>query len=377
MKKHSVICVFGTRPEAIKMAPIILELKKRPEQFSTKVLVTAQHREMLDQVLKLFNIKPDHDLDIMAHGQDLFDITQRSLAGFKQMFSTDKPDIVIVQGDTTTTFAAALAGFYVKASVAHVEAGLRTYDKYHPYPEEMNRRMTTALTDWHFAPTQTAKDNLLAENIQAGKIFVTGNTVIDAMLRVTRDDYEFDDEMLRGIDFTRRRVILVTAHRRENWGEPMRRICEAVKILLERFSDIEFVFSMHLNPVVRETVEEMLGRLERVHLTIPMDYEPFVQLINRSYLILSDSGGIQEEAPALGKPVLVLREVTERPEGIAAGTAKLVGRDATRIVETAADLLSDTQAYENMAKAHNPYGDGTAAKQIVEILERVAGTDQK
>lgn len=373
MKKISTVCVLGTRPEAIKMAPIVKELKNRPDRFATTVLATGQHREMLDQVLMLFGIKPDHDLDIMAHGQDLFDITTRTLSGIKQVFVSEKPDLVIVQGDTTTTFAAALAGFYVKACVAHVESGLRTYDKYHPYPEEMNRRMTTAVTDLHFAPTETAKNNLLAENIPGDKIFVTGNTVIDAMLSIADRDYVFTDNILSRVDFSKRRMVLVTAHRRENWGEPMNGICRAVKELVDRFDDIEVVFSMHLNPLVRTTVENILGGLDRVRLITPLDYEPFIQLMNKAYLILSDSGGVQEEAPSLGTPVLVLREVTERPEGIEAGTARLVGHDFDIIVETAGRLLEDEAEYDKMAKAHNPYGDGHAAKRIIDILDEQLG----
>lgn len=368
MNNITAACVFGTRPEAIKMAPVVLELLSRPQIFTTRLLVSAQHREMLDQVLDLFRITPDHDLDIMTHGQDLFDITVRTLQGIKQVFTAEPPDIVIVQGDTTTTFAAALAGFYVKAKVAHVEAGLRTHDRYQPYPEEMNRRMTTSLADFNFAPTQTAHDNLIRENVPHKSVYMTGNTVIDALLTVAGRAYDFSVSPLAGVDWSRR-VVLVTAHRRENWGEPMRRICAAVRTILERVDDIEVVFSMHMNPLVRTTVEKVLGGQPHVHLVEPLDYEPFVQLMKRSYLILSDSGGVQEEAPSLGKPVLVLREVTERPEGLEAGTTMLVGRDEDRISAAAVQLLSDTRAYEKMATAHNPYGDGQAAKRIVDIIE--------
>jgi len=367
-----VLTVFGTRPEAIKMAPVVKELERRPESFISRVAVTAQHREMLDQVLDLFGIRPDHDLDIMKPGQDLFDITTRALLGLKPILETEQPDVLIVQGDTTTTFVAALAAFYSKVKVGHVEAGLRSFDKYHPFPEEINRSLTTVIADYHFAPTTTAKENLLRAGIPEAHIFVTGNTVIDALVQTVRDGYTFTQPDLEPVDFAGKRIILVTAHRRENWGEPLRRICRAIRGIVESNPDVEVVFSMHLNPLVQQTAKDILGDVDRVHLIKPLDYEPFVQLINRSYLILTDSGGIQEEAPSLGKPVLVLREVTERPEGVEAGTVRVVGRDTGRIVEAAQLLLSDKEEYNKMARAVNPYGDGHASERIADVLERAS-----
>ncbi|MHB0977114.1 MAG: non-hydrolyzing UDP-N-acetylglucosamine 2-epimerase [Candidatus Aquicultorales bacterium] len=366
MKPIRVLSCFGTRPEAIKMAPVVKELERRPE-FDSRVVVTAQHREMLDQVLDLFAIKPDHDLDIMTTGQSLFDITTKALSGLGPIIEEETPDVLVVQGDTTTTFVAALGAFYHKIPVGHVEAGLRTYDKHHPFPEEINRRLTTALADFHFAPTETSKANLLAEDVPEERIFVTGNTVIDAMLAVVREDYVFGHDVLDAVTKGERPVVLVTAHRRENWGEPLEDICRAVKNLSETQA-IDVVFSVHRNPKVREVVDRVLNGSDRVHLIDPLDYEPFVQLINKAHLILTDSGGIQEEAPSLGKPVLVLREVTERPEGVEAGTVKVVGRNAERIIEEAGRLLSDADAYNLMAKAVNPYGDGHASERIADIL---------
>ncbi len=364
--KIKVLSCFGTRPEAVKMAPVIKELERRSE-FESRVVVTAQHREMLDQVLDLFSIEPHHDLDIMRENQSLFDVTTRALTGLGPVIERESPDVLLVQGDTTTTFAAALAAFYLKVPVGHVEAGLRTYDKHHPFPEEVNRQLTTVLADYHFAPTSLSRENLLKEGVPAERVFVTGNTVIDALLSVVRDDYEFEDEELRRAKRSGKRLVLVTAHRRENWGKPLEEICLAVKQLSEKH-DIEVVFSVHRNPKVRKTVAKVLDGCERVHLVEPLDYEPFVQLINASYLILTDSGGIQEEAPSLGKPVLVLREVTERPEGVEAGTVKVVGRSAERIAEEASRLLTDSAAYDAMARAVNPYGDGHASERIADIL---------
>lgn len=364
-----VISVFGTRPEAIKMAPVVKELSNRSGRFKSVVVVTAQHREMLDQVLNLFQIKPAYDLDIMQPNQSLFDITSRVLLGLKPVLEKEQPDVLLVQGDTTTTFIAALAAFYFKIKVGHVEAGLRSFDKYHPFPEEINRTLTTAMADYHFAPTETARQNLLANGIPEKGIYVTGNTVIDALIQTVKPDYQFTQPDLRPVDFQNKRVILVTAHRRENWGEPLQQICRAIKEIVNNNSDVEVVFSVHLNPIVQETAREILGSVNRVHLIMPLDYEPFVQLINKSHLILTDSGGIQEEAPSLGKPVLVLREVTERPEGVEAGTVRVVGRDTKRIIEETQRLLSSKEAYDKMARAINPYGDGFASSRIADILE--------
>ncbi|MBQ7723073.1 MAG: UDP-N-acetylglucosamine 2-epimerase (non-hydrolyzing) [Selenomonadaceae bacterium] len=362
MRKLKVMSVFGTRPEAIKMAPVVLELGKYPEVESL-VAVTAQHREMLDQVLKLFDIRPDFDLNIMSEGQTLFDITSRALLGLDKVFSAANPDVVLVHGDTTTTFAGALAAYYHQIEVGHVEAGLRTRNKFSPYPEEMNRRLTGSLADLNFAPTPTAKENLLREGVDVDKIFVTGNTVIDALYQTVREDFNFPDFNLDG-----KRVILVTTHRRENLGEPMRQVYKALKSLVEEFADVEIIFPVHKNPKVREVVNAELGGLERVCLIDPLDYEPFANLMNRATLILTDSGGVQEEAPALGKPVLVLRDTTERPEAVGAGTVKLIGTNQDKVYGAAKLLLTDEAAYRKMAEARSPYGDGHAAQRIVKAL---------
>lgn len=361
MKKLKVMSVFGTRPEAIKMAPVVLELRKYSE-VEPLVAVTAQHREMLDQVLNLFAISPDFDLNIMSEGQTLFDITSRALLGLDKVLSAAKPDVVLVHGDTTTTFAGALAAYYHQIEVGHVEAGLRTQNKFSPYPEEMNRRLTGALADLNFAPTPTAKDNLLREGVDADKIFVTGNTVIDALYQTIRADFNFPN-----VDGDKR-IILVTTHRRENLGEPLRQVYKALRALVEEFSDVEIIFPVHKNPKVREVVNEELGGLERVCLTDPLDYEPFANLMNRATLILTDSGGVQEEAPALGKPVLVLRDTTERPEAVDAGTVKLIGTNQAKIYGAAKTLLTDATEYRRMAEARSPYGDGHAAERIVKAL---------
>ena len=367
-KKLKVMTVFGTRPEAIKMAPVVLELRKHPEAIIPIVTVTAQHREMLDQVLHLFQIQPDHDLDIMSQGQTLFDITTKAMMGLNQVLTAEKPDIVLVHGDTTTTFAGALAAYYHQIDVGHVEAGLRTRNKYSPYPEEMNRKLTGSIADLHFAPTATSKENLLQEHVAAEQIFVTGNTVIDALHQTVREDFLFEDEVLRQIDFKGKRIILVTTHRRENLGEPMRHVYKALKQLTETFPDVEVVFPVHRNPKVREVVKEELGDLSKVHLIDPLDYEPFANLMHRSHLILTDSGGVQEEAPALGKPVLVLRDTTERPEALAAGTVKLIGTERERVYEESALLLTDEKECHRMAEACNPYGDGEASRRILQAI---------
>ena len=360
--------VFGTRPEAIKMAPVVLELAKHPEEIVPVVTVTAQHREMLDQVLNLFKIKPDHDLDIMAAGQTLFDITSRAMMGLDKVLQEEHPDIVLVHGDTTTTFAGALAAYYHQVSVGHVEAGLRTHNKYSPFPEEMNRKLTGSIADLHFAPTSTSEQNLLSESIDGEQIFVTGNTVIDALHKTVRDDFQFENEMLQKIDFKNKRVILVTTHRRENLGEPMRHVYQALRRLVEEFEDVEIVFPVHKNPKVREVVNEELGGMSKVHLIDPLDYEPFANLMHRSHLILTDSGGVQEEAPALGKPVLVLRDTTERPEAVEAGTVKLIGTDKDVVYKEARELLTNQEEYSRMSEACNPYGDGKASQRIIQAI---------
>lgn len=367
-KKIKVMTVFGTRPEAIKMAPIVLELQKHPDTIVPVVAVTAQHREMLDQVLNLFHIKPDHDLNIMAAGQTLFDITTRAMMGLDKVLTEEKPDIVLVHGDTTTTFAGALAAYYHQTAVGHVEAGLRTHNKYSPFPEEMNRRLTGCIADLNFAPTSTSEANLLAENVPPESIFVTGNTVIDALHHTVRDDFDFQENSLKDVDFANKRIILVTTHRRENLGEPMRHVYKALKQLTEEFDDVEVVFPVHKNPKVREVVNEELGGLAKVHLIDPLDYEPFANLMHRAYLILTDSGGVQEEAPALGKPVLVLRDTTERPEAVDAGTVKLIGTDRERVYEEVKKLLTDKAEYSRMAESVNPYGDGKAAARIIQAI---------
>lgn len=343
------------------MAPVVLELHKYP-QVEPLVAVTAQHRGMLDQVLNLFNIRPDFDLNIMSEGQTLFDITSRVLFGLDKVLTEAKPDVVLVHGDTTTTFAGALAAYYHKIEVGHVEAGLRTCNKFSPYPEEMNRRLTGALADLNFAPTATAKKNLLREGVEIDKIFVTGNTVIDALYQTVREDFKFQ-HVEKG-----KRVILVTTHRRENLGEPLRQVYKALRALIEEFPDVEVIFPVHKNPKVHEVVNEELGRLERVFLTDPLDYETFANLMNRATLILTDSGGVQEEAPALGKPVLVLRDTTERPEAVNAGTVKLVGTNQAKVYEETKTLLTDAAEYRKMAEAQSPYGDGHAAERIVKAL---------
>lgn len=366
-----VMTVFGTRPEAIKMAPVVLELKKHQDEIETVVAVTAQHRQMLDQVLHLFKIKPDYDLDIMSQGQTLYDITSRAMNGLKEVLEKEKPDLVLVHGDTTTTFAGALASYYSQTAVGHVEAGLRTGDIYSPFPEEMNRKLTGAIASFHFAPTETAKANLLREGVNPEKIYVTGNTVIDALMKTVRPDYEFDDEKLRQIDFEQHRVILLTTHRRENLGEPMRHIYKALRSVVQEMPDAEIVFPVHRNPLVRQVVNEELAGVDRIHLIEPLDYEPFANLMSRSYLVLTDSGGIQEEAPSLGKPVLVLRNTTERPEAVKSGTVSLIGTNVDVVYETTRRLLTDKKAYEAMSNAVNPYGDGRASERIVQAVRYV------
>lgn len=364
MEKIKVMSVFGTRPEAIKMAPLVKELEKR-EEIESIVCVTAQHREMLDQVLETFKIKPNYDLNIMHKGQTLGDVTIRALKGLEEVIKECKPDIVLVHGDTTTTFAGALAAFYNQVSIGHVEAGLRTNDKYSPFPEEMNRQMVDCMTDMYFAPTEVSKSNLLKENIQEDKIYVTGNTVIDAMATTVTDEYKHPElDWIKGNE----RMILLTAHRRENLGEPMRNIFKAIKRLVDEYKDIKVIYPIHMNPLVREVANEIFENCDRVKLIEPLEVFDFHNFQNKAYLILTDSGGVQEEAPSLGKPVLVLRDTTERPEGIEAGTLKLVGTNEETIYEKTKELLDNKEEYNKMAKASNPYGDGFASKYIVDAI---------
>jgi UDP-N-acetylglucosamine 2-epimerase (non-hydrolysing) len=373
----SVMCIFGTRPEAIKMAPVVKQLMSLPAHFNTRVCVTGQHRQMLDQVLDLFEIKPDFDLAIMKPGQDLAGVTAAILGGLNDLFQNELPDAVLVHGDTATTFAATLAAYYHKIPVAHVEAGLRTGDIYSPWPEEANRKLTGVLAKLHFAPTNVSRENLLQEGCDDKAIFVTGNTVIDALLTIVeklqsepmlRKKFEKQFEFLKPDC----RLVLVTGHRRESFGGGFERICKALVDLAREFPDVEIVYPVHLNPNVREPVGRLLSDISNVHLIEPLDYLPFVYLMNRAYIVLTDSGGIQEEAPSLGKPVLVMRDTTERPEAVAAGTVRLVGTDSGKIFGALSELLSDKDAYERMSFAHNPYGDGKAAQRISKILiERI------
>ena len=367
MKQLKVMTVFGTRPEAIKMCPLVLELQKHKE-IKPVVCVTAQHREMLDQVLEIFGVKPDYDLDIMKTRQTLSGITTSVLTGMESVLTKEKPDIVLVHGDTSTSFVAALAAFYQQIKVGHVEAGLRTYDIYSPFPEEMNRQLTGRISNLHFAPTKRNFENLIKENVDTEKIYITGNTVIDALKTTVKDDYQFNDETLRSLDFENNRVIVVTAHRRENLGEPLKNICNAIKQIVEEYPDTVAVYPVHLNPAVRETVWSILGETERVHLIDPLDVEELHNAMARSFMVMTDSGGIQEEAPALAKPVLVLRRETERPEAVAAGTVKIAGVDKDVSVGLAEELLDSEEAYNAMAHAANPYGDGEASRRICEAL---------
>ncbi|WCG02988.1 non-hydrolyzing UDP-N-acetylglucosamine 2-epimerase [Porphyromonas gingivalis] len=383
MKK--VMLVFGTRPEAIKMAPLVKEFQARASEFDTIVCVTGQHREMLKQVLELFDIKPDYDLEIMKEGQDLYDVTTRVLLGMREVLKKTKPDVVLVHGDTTTSTAAALAAFYQQIPVGHVEAGLRTHNIYSPWPEEMNRQLTGRMATYHFAPTELSRDNLLAEGIATDRIFITGNTVIDALQQVVtrvKGNADLRNEVSRkllqfGYDVNRleagRRLVLITGHRRENFGEGFLNICRAIQTLSKRFPEVDFVYPMHLNPNVRKPIREIfgdnLGGLDNLFFIEPLEYLQFVTLMDRSSIVLTDSGGIQEEAPGLGKPVLVMRDTTERPEAVKAGTVKLVGTDYNQIVDNVEKLLTDNAAYAEMSRANNPYGDGKACSYIADALQ--------
>jgi UDP-N-acetylglucosamine 2-epimerase len=366
-KKNLILAVFGTRPEAIKMAPLIKTLQASGE-FITKVCVTAQHREMLDQVLDIFDINPDYDLDIMKKNQTLAGITKMVLENIEKVLEHSKPDMVLVHGDTTTTFAASLAAFYAKVPIGHVEAGLRTFDKYFPFPEEINRKLTACIADIHFAPTYSNYNNLLNEGIDPKDIHITGNTAIDALKTTVLNDYRFKNALLRELDFSRKRVIAVTAHRRENLGDPLIDICNALKKIAQHYTDVEIVYPVHLNPAVQKPVKSILGNVPRIHLINPLQVQDMHNLMSRSYLVLTDSGGLQEEAPALGKPVLVLRNETERPEAVKAGTVKVIGTNSEKVVSETAVLLDNEAEYQKMAHSVNPYGDGRASERIFAAL---------
>ncbi|MYU59037.1 UDP-N-acetylglucosamine 2-epimerase (non-hydrolyzing) [Lactobacillus salivarius] len=375
MKKIKVMTVFGTRPEAIKMAPLVLELQKQSQRFEAITTVSAQHREMLDQVLDIFHIKPDYDLNIMHARQTLTDITSNVLINLDKILKEAKPDIVLVHGDTTTTFAASVAAFYNQIPIGHVEAGLRTWEKYSPYPEEMNRQMTDAMTDLYFAPTNQSKANLLKENHKEDNIYITGNTAIDALKQTV--DKEYHHDILDKVS-PDNKLILLTMHRRENQGEPMRRVFKVIREVVESREDVEVIYPVHLSPVVQEAAKEILGNTERIHLISPLDVVDFHNLAARSYFIMTDSGGVQEEAPSLGKPVLVLRDTTERPEGVEAGTLKLVGTESEKVKKEMEELLDNDAEYRRMAQAKNPYGDGKASERILDAIAYYFGvTDKK
>lgn len=367
MEKIKVLSIFGTRPEAIKMAPIIKEMEKC-EHIHQEVCVTAQHREMLDQVLNIFNIKPDYDLNIMTQNQTLTGITINALKGLEDTLEKSNPDIILVHGDTTTTFVGSLAAFYKKIKIGHVEAGLRTYNKYEPFPEEMNRKLTGAMADLHFAPTKLSKENLLKENVNEDSIFITGNTSVDCVKTTVIKDYKFSCDTLNNIDYKNKKIITMTAHRRENLGKPLENICNAILKLVKDNEDIEIVYAVHFNPLVREVANRILGDNPRIHLIDPIDMTDMHNLINLSYMVMTDSGGLQEEVPSLKKPVLVLRNVTERPEGVTAGVLKLAGTEENNIISLATELLKNQDIYKSMVNAKNPFGDGIASKRIVDAI---------
>jgi len=373
-----VLLVFGTRPEVIKMAPVVKEFKKHADRIDCKVCITGQHRQMIDPLFKLFDIRSDYDLDIMQENQNLEYITTKVFHDVGKILDKEKPDYLFVQGDTTTAMAASLAAFYRKVKVAHVEAGLRTFDKFHPYPEEVNRRIIDSVSDLYFAHTKTAQQNLLREGIAKEKIEVTGNTVIDALLDVTKRNYEFKEMILKNLSLNGRRLILVTAHRRENFGTPIENICQAIKeVALAYKNDVSFIYPVHLNPNIQKPVHSILGNVANVILTEPLEYLPFAHLMKSSYFVLTDSGGLQEEAPSLGKPVLVMRETTERPEGVKAGCVEVIGTDPQNIVKYVTKLLKDPQKYGKMSQAQNPYGDGKASERIVRRMLRESKKNPK
>lgn len=376
MKKVKVLSIFGTRPEAIKMAPIIKEMQKY-ENIEQKVCVTAQHREMLDQVLEIFDIKPDYDLNIMTQNQTLTGITINAIKGLEEILKKSKPDLILVHGDTTTTFAGSLAAFYQQIKIGHVEAGLRTYNKYEPFPEEMNRKLTGAIADLHFSPTDISKENLLKENIFGKNIFVTGNTSVDCIKTTVEKDYVFNCPKLNSIDFKNKKIITMTAHRRENLGKPLENICNAILEIVAKNENVEVVYAVHFNPLVREVANKILGNNKKIHLIDPIDMKDMHNLIARSYMVMTDSGGLQEEVPSLKKPVLVLRNVTERPEGINAGVLKLAGVEKNEIVKIGNEILNNKEEYDKMSNSKNPFGDGFASERIVKAILYYFGLEER
>lgn len=368
MNKIKIVMIFGTRPEAIKLFPIISQIKKYPDLIDCKIIVSAQHREMLDQMLEIFRINPDYDLNIMEKGQSLSTITNNSLLGIEKILKKEKPSIVLVQGDTTTTFTGALAAFYQKIRIGHVEAGLRTYHKYYPFPEEANRHLTSVLTDLHFAPTRKSCENLLFEGVKREDIFICGNTVIDSLLLKLKENYQFREPLLKNKKILEKRIILVTMHRRENWGEPLRETCQAINKIIDEYPDTYIIFPLHKNPEIRRNVKEILQNKKDILLVDTLDYDDMINLMSKSYIILTDSGGIQEEAPSLGKPVLVLRDETERPEAVKAGVVKLVGTNKERVYIEVKTILNNKDKYRKMSKSINPYGDGKASERIVKKI---------
>jgi len=368
MNKVKIIIIFGTRPETIKMFPIIYEIKKYPHLINCRIIVSGQHREMLDQMLEIFQIKPDYDLNIMEQGQSLSDITNNSLLGIEKILKKEKPSMVLVQGDTTTTFAGALAAFYQKIKIGHIEAGLRTNNKYYPFPEEINRHLTSVLVDLHFAPTKQSSKNLLSEGVKREDIFICGNTVIDSLFLMIKENYIFREPLLKNKKICEKKIILVTMHRRENWGEPLRETCRAINKIIDEHSDVSVIFPLHKNPEIRRNVKEILQNKKDILLLDTLDYDDMINLMSKSYIILTDSGGIQEEAPSLGKPVLVLRDETERPEAVKAGVVKLIGTDEERICSEVDSLLNSREKYMEMSKNINPYGDGKASGRIVKKI---------
>ena len=368
MNKIKIVMIFGTRPEAIKLFPIISQIKKYPDLIDCKIIVSAQHREMLDQMLEIFQINPDYDLNIMEKGQSLSTITNNSLLGIEKILKKEKPSIVLVQGDTTTTFAGALAAFYQKIRIGHVEAGLRTYHKYYPFPEEVNRHLTSVLTDLHFAPTRKSCENLLFEGVKRKDIFICGNTVIDSLLLKLKENYQFREPLLKNKKILEKRIILVTMHRRENWGGPLRETCQAINKIIDEYPDTYVIFPLHKNPEIRRNVKEILQNKKDILLVDTLDYDDMINLMSKSYNILTDSGGIQEEAPSLGKPVLVLRDETERPEAVKAGVVKLIGTNKERVYIEVKTILNNKDKYRKMSKSINPYGDGKASERIVKKI---------
>ena len=368
MNKIKIAIIFGTRPETIKMYPIISEIKKYPHLIDCRIIVSGQHREMLDQMLEIFQILPDYDLNIMKQGQSLSSITNNSLLGIEKILIKEKPSIILVQGDTTTTFAGALAAFYEKIKIGHIEAGLRTHNKYYPFPEEVNRHLTSVLTDLHFAPTKQSCDNLLSEGVRKEDIFISGNTVIDSLLLMTKENYIFRESQLKDKKIFQKKIILVTMHRRENWGEPLRETCQAINKIVKGYSDIFVIFPLHKNPEIRRNVKEILQNKKNILLLDTLNYDDMVNLMSKSYIILTDSGGIQEEGPSLGKPVLVLRDETERPEAVKAGVVKLIGTDEGKIRSEVNLLLNNREKYMEMSTSINPYGDGKASERIVKKI---------